>query len=188
MGYVPETGHYEIRPPRPDECRQVESVVGAAFGESGTSVVNLVERLRKLWMAGRGFELVSSVEGEIVGHVGFTRGYLDAPDQLHHVLVLSPLAVRPDAQGHGVGSALVLAGVEEAARQGFQLVFLEGSPVFYPRLGFVRGGEAGFGKPSVRIPDAAFQVRHLTPEAKVLTGALIYPEVFWETDTVGLRE
>ena len=139
-------------------------------------------------MAGRGFRTLSSVGGEVVGHVGFTRGYLDSPDRLRHVLVLSPLAVRPNSQRRGVGSALVLAGVEEAARQGFQLVFLEGSPLFYSRLGFVAGGEAGFVKPSVRIPDPAFQVRHLTPEASDLTGALIYPEVFWETDTVGLRE
>ncbi|WP_394940609.1 GNAT family N-acetyltransferase [Psychromicrobium sp. YIM B11713] len=183
----------QIRPPVAREYQEISELVSEAFGESGDDVAALVEKLRELWTAERGFELVASSLNEksqprVLGHIGFTRGYLDAPEKLHHVLVLSPLAVRPDTQGKSIGSALVRRGLELAAQLGFSLVFLEGAPSFYPRLGFVPGAEAGFVKPSARIPDPAFLVHHLSPEAKSLSGALIYPEVFWETDSVGLRD
>ncbi len=179
---------YEIRAPRPEELGPTGEVVAAAFGDSGPTVADLVIQLRKLWDAGRGFELVAVSEDGVLGHVGFTRGYLDSLDRLRYVLVLSPLAVRPDAHGHGIGSALVRAGLEAAARQGFDLVFLEGAPRLYPKLGFVEGGREGFGKPSVRIPDRAFQVYFLTDEGRSLSGQLVYPEAFWEMDCVGLRD
>jgi putative acetyltransferase len=180
--------NYEIRRPRPGEFGPTGEVVAAAFTDSGPKVADLVVQLRKLWGVGRGFELVAVSEYGVLGHVGFTRGYLDSLDRLRHVLVLSPLGVRPDAQGHGIGSALVRAGLEAAACQGFDLVFLEGAPRLYPKLGFVEGGREGFGKPSVRIPDWAFQVYYLTDEGRSLSGELVYPEVFWETDCVGLRD
>lgn len=180
---------FQIRAPLPAESRLVDEVVSVAFADSGATVKELVQRMRGLWRSDRGFELVAvDSDGGVLGHIGFSRGYLDAPQRLHHVLVLSPLAVQPSAQGRGIGSALVRAGLQEAARRGFDLVFLEGEPGFYPRLGFVPGIAAGFQKPSTRIPDAAFMVRLLNPAAAELSGPLIYPEIFWETDTVGLRD
>ena len=178
---------YEIRQPRREEFDETGEVVAAAFTDSGTTVADLVVQLRKLWVAGRGFELVAASIDGVVGHVGFTRGYLDSLDRLRYVLVLSPLAVRPDVQGHGIGSALVRAGLDEASRWGFELVFLEGAPRLYPKLGFVEAGQEGFGKPSVRIPDRAFQVYFLADAGRSLSGELVYPEVFWECDCVGLR-
>jgi putative acetyltransferase len=67
-------------------------------------------------------------------------------------------------------------------------VFLEGSPDYYPRFGFQPGAELGFRKPSLRIPDAAFQVRLLAAYEPWMTGTLVYSEVFWRHDSVGLRD
>ena len=179
---------YEVRRPRHEDFEDIGDNVALAFGDHGTTVSKLVSRLRVLWESGRGFELVAASDERVLGHIGFTRGYLDSRDRLRHVLVLSPLAVRPDMQGHGVGSALVRAGLEEARDQGFDLVFLEGAPLLYPKLGFVEGGRQGFGKPSNRIPDRAFQVYFLSESGRSLSGGLVYPEVFWEMDCVGLRD
>ncbi|HZT96821.1 MAG TPA: N-acetyltransferase [Chloroflexota bacterium] len=179
---------FEIRPPNPSEFDETGELVAAAFTDSGDTVANLVVQLRKLWDAGRGFELIAASTDGALGHVGFTRGFLDSLDRLRHVLVLSPLAVRPGVQGQGIGSALVRAGLDEASRRGFDLVFLEGAPRLYPKLGFVEAGRHGFGKPSVRIPDRAFQVYFLTEAGRSLSGQLVYPEVFWECDCVGLRD
>src|SRR6476661_1907014 len=41
------------------------------------------------------------------------------------------------------------------------LVFLEGDPAFYSRLGFVAAGPLGFIRPSARIPEPGFQVKRL---------------------------
>jgi putative acetyltransferase len=44
---------------------------------------------------------------EVVGHVLFTPGLLDAPRRLVEVAVLSPVAIWPARQRQGIGSALI---------------------------------------------------------------------------------
>ena len=67
-------------------------------------------------------------------------------------------------------------------------VFLEGDPGYYRRVGFLPGAGHGFRKPSLRIPDAAFQVRLLRAHAPWMTGTLVYRQTFWDHDSVGLRD
>jgi putative acetyltransferase len=150
--------------------------------------VELIESLRALLAAGAGLSLVATLAGDVAGHVMFTRSLLDAPPRLVDVLVLSPLAVVPEHQRRGVGGALVRRGLELLAETREPLVFLEGSPAYYRRFGFVPGGKLGFRKPSLRIPDAAFQVFRLPAYEPWMTGTLVYAEAFWRHDAVGLRE
>jgi putative acetyltransferase len=60
-------------------------------------------------------------------------------------------------------------------------------PDYYSRLGFVAAGPLGFRPPSVRIPERAFQVWPTPAYHGGLSGALVYPDVFWRHDAVGLR-
>ena len=46
----------------------------------------------------------------------------------------------------------------------------------------------GLRKPSLRIPDAAFQVLRLPGYEPWMTGTMVYSEVFWRHDSVGLRQ
>jgi putative acetyltransferase len=131
---------------------------------------------------------VAEEDGKAVGHVMFTRGLLDAPRRLVDVHMLSPLSVLPGHHGRGIGSALVRQGLDAIATQGAPLVFLEGSPAYYPRFGFAPGKALGFRKPSLRIPDDAFQVLPLPAYEPWMTGPLVYAEVFWRHDAVGLRD
>jgi putative acetyltransferase len=126
--------------------------------------------------------------GEVLGHVMFTRSRLDAPSRLVDVQVLSPVGVLPTLQRQGVGRRLIEEGLDLLAQQGVPLVFLEGSPAYYPRFGFEPGAAHGFHRPSLRIPAAAFQVRILPAYEPWMTGQLIYRETFWDHDSVGLRE
>lgn len=157
-----------------------------AFGDHGRVVAALVRGLRRDDPAA--LSLVAEEDGEVVGHVLFSRSLLDAPPRLVPVQVLSPLAVVPGRQRRGVGAALVRHGLDLLDRRGVPLVFLEGDPRYYSRLGFEPGGERGFRKPSLRIPDAAFQVRRLAAHRPWMTGTLVYSATFWEHDCVGLRE
>lgn len=174
-----------VRDEWPADEGQVRDVVAAAFGEE--PVAELLDGLRES-VAWLGLSYVAERGGEVVGHVAFTRGWLDAPASLVEVLVLSPLSVRPDHQGTGVGSALVRESLRLLESRPEPLVFLEGSPRYYPRLGFTPGGVLGFTAPSVRIPAPAFQVYRLPAYETGLTGALVYPDVFWRHDAVGLRD
>ena len=126
--------------------------------------------------------------GQVVGHTMLSRGWVDAAESLVEVLVLSPLSVDPPLQRRGIGGELVRAALAGAESLAAPAVFLEGSPRYYPRFGFRPGASQGFTRPSVRIPDAAFQVVTLPAWQPWMTGALVYPEAFWATDSVGLRE
>lgn len=160
----------------------------AAFGAHGRAVVDLLDGLRPAVTADNGLSLVAAEGGAVVGHVLFTRSLLDAPRRLVEVQVLSPVAVLPQRQGEGIGSDLIRHGLEVLAERLVPLVFLEGAPSYYARLGFRPGAELDLRKPSLRIPDAAFQVMALPAYAPWMTGTLVYSATFWEHDAVGLRE
>lgn len=103
------------------------------------------------------------------------------------VRTLSPLAVAPAWQRRGVGSALVREGLRRLDERGVPLAFLEGDPRYYSRLGFEPAVEQGFRKPSLRIPDAGFQVIRLSAYEPWMTGTFVYADTFWDHDCVGLR-
>lgn len=64
---------------------------------------------------------------------------------------------------------------------------LEGAPGLYARHGYVAADSVGLERPSDRIPRPACQVRLLTAYDDSLTGRVVYPDVFWRFDAVGLR-
>jgi putative acetyltransferase len=66
-------------------------------------------------------------------------------------------------------------------------VFLEGAPAYYGPRGFGGGAGLGFRAPSLRIPEAAFQVAVLPGYEPWMTGTLVYSAPFWDLDCVGLR-
>lgn len=177
----------EYRAERPGEESQIREVVADAFAHHAI-VPTLVDRLRESpdWIDGLSF--VATLEGRIVGHILFTRSLLDAPQRLVDVLVLSPVSVATEFQGRGIGTGLLRYGLEQLMTRPEPLVFLEGSPTLYGRFGFVAGEQLGFRRPSLRIPEPAFQVLKLPAYEPWMTGTLVYSRVFWDLDCVGLRE
>jgi putative acetyltransferase len=177
-----------LRAELPGDREFVQDIHLRAFGDHGRLVADVVESLRDIVTDDNGFSLVAEDAGRVVGHIMFTRSLLDAPRRLVDVQVLSPLAVVPEYQKRGIGSALVRDGLRISEERAVPLVFLEGDPSYYARFGFLPGGEYGFRKPSLRIPDAAFQVFRLPRYEPWMTGTLVYAEPFWRHDAVGLRD
>jgi putative acetyltransferase len=176
-----------VRRHRPDDRPAVREVVTRAFGTA--VVADLAEALRDGRAGAGGLSYVAEPdEGRLAGHVQLSWCWLDAPRRLVDVLVLSPLSVLPEYRRRGIGGQLVRHALAEAARVGAPMVFLEGSPHYYGRFGFVAAGRHGFTPPSVRIPEAAFQVVLLASYEPWMTGALVYAEQFWQFDCVGLRD
>ena len=159
-----------------------------AFGDAGAKVAVLNDDLRRSLALSPGLSLVAVAGDTVVGHVMFTRGLLDAPSRLVEVQVLSPVGVVPVFQRRGIGAELIRRGVQILSDQGVPLVFLEGDPAYYGRLGFEPGGSHGFRRPSLRIPSPAFQVMLLAGYERWMTGTLVYSDTFWKHDAVGLHD
>ena len=175
----------EIREQRPGEAGAVGEVISVAFADEG--------RVADVWaeVARRGLDRASIVAveaGAVVGHVGLSHAWLDARRELVDVLILSPLSVRPDRQGDGVGTALVSAAIAAAETADAPALFLEGDPGYYGKRGFDRAAAHGFEAPSRRTPEPAFQVALLPGHADWMRGRVVYRDVWWEYDAAGLRD
>lgn len=176
----------DVRSQARAEQRAVLEVIRAAFGDHGEDVAAIWDEVRGSSLE-RG-SLVACDGPDVVGHVGLSYAWLDARRELVDVWLLSPLSVRSDRQGQGIGTALVAAAVEHARRGATPLLFLEGSPRYYGPRGFEKASDHGFAPASVRTPDAAFQVVRFSGHEAWMTGRLIYPDVWWRHDSAGLRD
>ncbi|MFC7046728.1 GNAT family N-acetyltransferase [Halobacteriaceae archaeon GCM10025711] len=162
-----------IRPERPADAPAIRDVVTAAF--DARDEADLVDALRDSPAFVPGLSLVAVDGDDVVGHVLFSELAVSGPAD---ALVLAPLAVTPDRQGQGVGSDLVATGLDRARVLGYDLVFLHGSPAFYPRFGFEPAAAAGVENP-FPVPDEEFMAVELTPGAlSEAAGALTYPAAF----------
>jgi putative acetyltransferase len=176
---------FEVRPEQPADRTDVLRVITAAFTDHGEEVASIWESLGRHKRAG----LVVEQGGHVLGHVGLSQAWVDARPALVEVWVLSPLSVEPQRQGEGVGTALVAAAVETARQSGVPALFLEGSPVYYGKRGFERADRRGFLPPALeRTPRPAFQCVTFEGHEEWMTGQLIYPAVWWEHDSAGLRD
>jgi len=145
-----------------DDVLAVES---AAFSSDPT-VPKLASDLIEDPSAKPVVSLLAFREDRAVGHVLFTRARLE-PETPLSVFILAPLAVAPDFQKQGVGTALVQHGLRILVEAGTDLVFVLGHPAYYPRHGFQPALGFGF-EPPYPIPrehSDAWMVQSLRPGA-----------------------
>jgi putative acetyltransferase len=77
---------------------------------------------------------------------------------------LGPLAVLPEYQGQGIGSALCQAGMQHMAQANYPFVIVLGHPGYYPRFGFTKASAHGISSAFENVPDEAFMVCIFKPE------------------------
>lgn len=155
-----------IRPEATGDQYAIRHVHRSAFPGEGEA--KLVDDLRRDGDAV--ISLVADTDGRIVGHILFSR--LQAPLR---ALALAPLAVLPEEQGHGIGSALIRAGLEQAAAENWEAVFVLGAPAFYGRFGFTANAAKGF---TCAYSGPHFMAILLDSRPATTTRALRYPTAF----------
>ena len=168
-----------IRREGEDDTEVIRAITAAAFARPGAAghappEVALVDELRasEAWIPALSL-VVTGSGGDVTGHVLCTRGHVgDAP-----VLALGPLAVRPDQQRAGVGSALMHAVLGAGDALGEPLVALLGDPGYYGRFGFRLASEYQI-YPPVADWQPHFQVRLLTAYRPSVRGTFRYAEPF----------
>jgi putative acetyltransferase len=169
-------GRVTIRPERPADAAAIRAVHLAAFPSPVEA--DLVERIRASDRFVADLSLVAEDEdgdGRIVGHVILSYVGLVGSDE--PVLALAPMAVVPERQRQGIGSALVSAVLDAAEARDEPLVIVLGHPWFYPRFGFRPASRYGIFPPAP-WPDAAFMAKPLTTWRGDLKGRVLYPAAF----------
>lgn len=120
--------------------------------------------------------LVALEDGRIVGHILFSPMIVEIDGETALALALAPLAVDPQFQRRGIGTALTKAGIAWARQAGWEAVIVLGHPEFYARFGFRADLAAGFDAP---FSGPAFMALELTKAAlSGRKGKIIYPTPF----------
>lgn len=139
-----------IRPEQPGEEHTVRAVHACAFPTDNEA--RLVDALRVCEAFIPGLSLVAVEAAEIVGHILLSRVAIEG-ERSGRALALAPVAVHPDHQGTGIGSALIRAAIDEARRCAEPLIVLVGHANYYPRFGFVRAAPLGINPPFEVSPE-----------------------------------
>jgi putative acetyltransferase len=163
----------EVRPEQPGDFADIRVVHERAFAPSKEEA-DIVEALRASAAHVPSLCLVALLGGAVVGHVAFSRGHLDPAGP---VLVLGPMAVLPEHQREGLGSALISEGLSRAEGTEFLMVVLVGHPQYYPRFGFEPAGALGVTAPVGIRSEAwmAYRLPAFRPDAR---GTVIFPNAF----------
>ena len=123
--------------------------------------------------------LVALRDGQIVGHVLFSPATIEAEGESVEGMGLAPLAVLPECQREGIGSALVRRGLEILAERCCPFVIVLGHPEYYPRFGFERASAYRLKSQWDGVPDEAFMVLFLDEAWKAkASGTARYREEF----------
>lgn len=121
-----------IRPESPEDFDYIDELLIAAFGQPDEA--KIVRRLRQtpdVILA-----LVAESHGVVVGYVAFSRLAAITQAGVQQLACLAPMAVLPDRQRKGIGSALIRRGVEMLRELHFPAIVLVGEPAYYGRFGF----------------------------------------------------
>jgi putative acetyltransferase len=163
-----------IRPETAGDSAAIADVIRQAFGggNEACAEADLVDRLRHdhdLVLA-----LVAEQNGQLLGHVAFSRLWIAQDSRRVAGVSLAPLAVLPEAQGRGIGRALVEAGHARLRDMGETIIFVLGDPDYYGRFGFSLAGARAF---DCRYAGEHFQALRLASSAPE-AGAISYAQAF----------
>lgn len=162
-----------VRPEEPADAIAIRAVNEAAFETSEEA--DIVDALRK--DSESLISLVADSGGEIVGHILFSPVTL-AGNLNVFLMGLGPMAVSPNYQRQGTGSALVREGLDRCRSMGCSAVVVLGYPEYYPRFGFVPASRYGISS-EYDVPDEVFMLIELQPGSlQGVTGRVTYNEAF----------
>jgi putative acetyltransferase len=151
----------------------IRHVNSLAFGQDAEA--RLVDALREGGYVRA--SLLAEQVGKVVGHVLFSDLPIITETGTVPSLALAPMAVMPDYQRQGIGSALVRRGLEVCKEQGHRIVVVLGHAQFYPRFGFSSKLASALSSPFGG--GDSWMALELVPEALAgVTGQVQYPPPF----------
>ncbi|MBD2441413.1 GNAT family N-acetyltransferase [Nostoc sp. FACHB-110] len=164
----------KIRCETPQDYFAIAEVNTLAFSQENEAKLIDAIRLSDRYLPK--LSLVAEIDHLIVGHILFS--YIDLVGvETLKVLGLAPMAVRPQFQNQGIGTALVKAGLEIAEAKKEAIVIVLGHPHFYSRFGFQPSVIYKIESP-FPVPTDVFMVKPLTSYQEKYKGKVVYPDAF----------
>lgn len=148
----------------------IRAILRTAF--AGDQEADLVDGLRH-----DGDLLLSMVAEDterLVGHIGFSRLWIEQAGRRIPGVSLAPLAVPIDRRRRGVGAALVETGHARLRGTGESIVFVLGDPAYYGRFNYSIAAAASFDCVYAGPHFQALALADRAPKA----GAIAYAEAF----------
>ncbi|WP_011579739.1 MULTISPECIES: GNAT family N-acetyltransferase [Chelativorans] len=159
-----------IRPEEVGDETAIRLLLVNAFG--GEAEARLVDELRSSGEVV--LSLVAERDGEIRGHILFSRLWVHNAGERFAAVALAPLAVHPGHQHEGIGSGLVEDAHARLEAQGEKLSLVHGEPAYYGRFGYSRERAAGFET----IYQGEYLQARAWDDAAPAAGRLDYPQAF----------
>ena len=161
-----------IRQESRTDYRKIRELNDGAFGGSEES--QLIDQLRsegKVLLS-----LVAEEDGEIIGHILFSRIQIEGSGTALPVVALAPMCVSSVHQRKGVGGALIQQGSRMLKQRGENAIFVVGHKGYYPKFGFSAEMARQFES---EYSGDSFFAHELQPGwAEGKAGTVVYPEAF----------
>lgn len=168
-----------IRTETKHDYTQIYNINYAAFGNREDEA-KLVERIRESENFVSQLSIVAEQHGEIIGHLLMSKAEIIEGENSHEVIVLAPVAVRPDCQKQGIGEQLITESLKRCRKLGYSIVLLIGHPSYYPKFGFKQARQLGLELTQFEVPDDVFMVCELEEGTLgKIKGELRYPSTFF---------
>lgn len=141
-----ELNNIEIKESGINDFKNIMEVEEQAFGYDKEA--KLTASLLKDKTANPILSLLAFNGNEAIGHILFTRVYIDEITDQPLLHILAPLAIKPNYQKQGIGGLLIREGLRRLKEMGSEMVFVLGHIEYYPKFGFIPNAQKiGFSAP-----------------------------------------
>ncbi len=127
----------EVRIEQPEDADGIRRLLEAAFGGEGEARLVAALRPTHAWLPE--FSVVAAENARVVAFALLSRVMVGSEE----ALALGPVAVAPDRQRQGLGTAVVRDALRRATESRERLVLVLGDPAYYRRFGFVPAAPYG---------------------------------------------
>ena len=163
-----------VREETPQDHEAIREVNRLAF--DGDAEVRLIDRLRA--DGDVVLSLVAQIDGEVVGHILFSKLESKTTGRGIKAVALAPMAVSPEFQERGIGTAMIERGLALCRERGYTVVVVLGHPDYYPRFGFSREKAQALESPYSELGEAYMALELVPGALDGVSGTVRYAAAF----------
>ena len=172
----------KIRLENENDYDEVEKLVRDSFWNiyrPGAFEHYIVHELRKDKSFIRNLAYVIEDNDRIIGHISYSKGFIDTGDEKTDAVILGPVAIHKDYQKQGLGSELIEYTLNLAENEGVPYIFVVGDENYYHRFGFESASRYDlYLEGTDTSEECPFFMINIFDESKLVKGIFHNPDVF----------